>query len=255
MSSNVANYEQCGELKFGQVGIANLRIQSLDIDKLCAEMRDRVQRGPKLFQDAAIILDFSALSSCPSSDVVDSLIDGLRLTGVLPVAIAYGTSAVEQLAKQVGLPLLAKFRSSYERDAAASVEVVTQIEPVKHAATPSPTPTPTPVLEQGMIHALPLRSGQQIYANNCDLTVCAMVGAGAEAIADGSIHIYGPLRGRALAGASGNAKARIFCREFNAELVAIAGTYKVLDEVPKKLIGKAVQIWLDKDQLRFEELS
>ena len=83
----------------------------------------------------------------------------------------------------------------------------------------------------------------------------AMVGAGAEAIADGSIHIYGPLRGRALAGASGNTQARIFCREFNAELVAIAGTYKVLDEIPKKLLGKAVQIWLDKDQLRIEELA
>ena len=83
----------------------------------------------------------------------------------------------------------------------------------------------------------------------------ATVGAGAEVIADGSIHIYGALRGRALAGASGNAKARIFCREFNAELVAIAGTYKVLDEIPKKLLGKAVQIWLDNDQLRIEELA
>ena len=80
-------------------------------------------------------------------------------------------------------------------------------------------------------------------------------GAGAEAIADGSIHIYGALRGRALAGASGNTKARIFCREFNAELVAIAGTYKVLDEIPKQLLGKAVQIWLDNDQLQFEALA
>ena len=63
------------------------------------------------------------------------------------------------------------------------------------------------------------------------------------------------MRGRALAGASGNTQARIFCREFNAELVAIAGTYRVLDEIPKKLLGKAVQIWLDKDQLRIEELA
>jgi septum site-determining protein MinC len=251
MSSIAANYEQCGELKFGQVGIANLRIQTFDVDKLCAEMRDRVQRGPKLFQDAAIILDFSALSNCPSNEDVDSLIDGLRLVGVLPVAIAYGTPAIELLAKQVGLPLLAKFRSSYEREGAVAAEALTAIEPVKQTTTISRAPA----LEQGLIHVLPLRSGQQIYASNSDLTVCAMVGAGAEAIADGSIHIYGPLRGRALAGAAGNAKARIFCREFNAELVAIAGTYKVLDEVPKKLIGKAVQIWLEKDQLRIEELT
>jgi septum site-determining protein MinC len=76
-----------------------------------------------------------------------------------------------------------------------------------------------------------VRSGQQLYAENCDLTVMATVGAGAEVIADGSIHIYGTLRGRALAGAQGNTAARIFCRDFHAELVAIAGHYKVLDDV------------------------
>src|SRR5207342_2823643 len=108
--------------------------------------------------------------------------------------------------------------------------------------------------EPGLLQSLPVRSGQQVYAQNRDLTVCATVGAGAEVIADGSIHIYGALRGRALAGANGNANARIFCREFHAELVAVAGTYKVLDEIPKNLLGKAVQIWLDKEQLRIEEL-
>ncbi|MFM6988232.1 MAG: septum site-determining protein MinC [Arenimonas sp.] len=243
--------EQHGEVKFGQVGIANLRIQSLDIEALAAEMRERVERAPKLFRHAAVILDFSALSACPAADTVDRLIDALRGAGVLPVAIAYGTPAIEQLAAQVGLPILAKFRASYEREAA---------EPMTAAAPPPPapaavTPAPAAQAEPGMLQTQPLRSGQQVYAAGRDLTVCAMVGAGAEAIADGSIHIYGALRGRALAGASGNAKARIFCREFNAELVAIAGTYKVLDEIPKKLLGKAVQIWLDKDQLRIEELA
>jgi septum site-determining protein MinC len=105
------------------------------------------------------------------------------------------------------------------------------------------------------MHVTPVRSGQQVYAQGRDLTVCAPVGAGAEVIADGSIHIYGALRGRALAGATGLASARIFCRDFNAELVAIAGTYKVLEEVPKHLIGKAVQIWLENDSLRIEELA
>ena len=106
-----------------------------------------------------------------------------------------------------------------------------------------------------MVQLSPVRSGQQLYAQNRDLTVCAMVGAGAEVIADGSIHIYGALRGRALAGAGGNTAARIFCREFNAELVAVAGTYKVLEEIPKELLGKAVQIWLDNDSLRIEALA
>ena len=101
-----------------------------------------------------------------------------------------------------------------------------------------------------MMQSAPVRSGQQIYAENRDLTVLTTVGAGAEVIADGSVHIYGPLRGRALAGAKGNEQARIFCREFHAELVAIAGHYKVLEEIPKELRGKAVQVWLEDQQLK-----
>ena len=106
-----------------------------------------------------------------------------------------------------------------------------------------------------MIQAAPVRSGQQVYAENRDLTVLSTVGAGAEVIADGSIHIYGALRGRALAGAQGFEQARIFCREFRAELVAIAGNYMVLDEVPKELHGKPVQVWLEKNELRIAVLD
>ena len=101
----------------------------------------------------------------------------------------------------------------------------------------------------------PVRSGQQVYADNRDMTVLSTVGAGAEVIADGSIHIYGPLRGRALAGAQGNEDARIFCREFHAELVAVAGHYKVLEDIPAELRGKAVQVWLEKGQLKLAALD
>jgi septum site-determining protein MinC len=105
------------------------------------------------------------------------------------------------------------------------------------------------------VQATPVRSGQQVYAEQRDLTVLATVGAGAEVIADGSIHIYGALRGRALAGAQGFEQARIFCREFHAELVAVAGHYKVLDDVPAALRGKPVQIWLEKGQLHLAALE
>lgn len=246
MPTKAAGLEQCGEVKFGQVGIANLRVQSLDIPALCEEMRERVERAPKLFRHAAVILDFSPLTQCPTPENVRELLQGLRQAGVHPIAIAYGTPAIEALAGQVGLPVLAKFRAAYEREPIESAEPLPEPKQAPAAALP-------PAAEPGLVQTQPLRSGQQVYAANRDLTVCAMVGAGAEAIADGSIHIYGPLRGRALAGAAGNTQARIFCREFNAELVAIAGTYKVLDEVPKKLWGKSVVIWLDKDQLRIEE--
>lgn len=253
MGGATVSYEQCGELKFGQVGIANLRIRTLDIAALKSEMQERVERAPKLFRHAAVILDFSALPACPDVETADALIDALRNAGVMPVAIAYGTPAVEKLAEQVGLPILAKFRASFERD--DGTEPARPAPASESKSVPAAAPAGAASQEPGLLQTQPLRSGQQVYAAGRDLTVCAMVGAGAEAIADGSIHIYGPLRGRALAGASGNAQARIFCREFNAELVAIAGTYKVLDEIPKKLLGKAVQIWLDKDQLRIEELA
>ncbi|MGN6113160.1 MAG: septum site-determining protein MinC, partial [Luteimonas sp.] len=123
-------------------------------------------------------------------------------------------------------------------------------EPAAPAPAAEAAPPAAPAAgraEPGLIQAAPVRSGQQVYAENRDLTVLSAVGAGAEVIADGSIHIYGALRGRALAGAQGNEKARIFCREFRAELVAVAGHYKVLDEIPKELHGKPAQVWLDND--------
>ena len=263
MAATTPDFEQAGELKIGQVGIANLRIRTLDIDKLVAEMRERVRSAPKLFERAAVILDFGGLTRTPDADAVRTLVSGLQKAGVLPVAIAYGTSEIEDLSKAAGLPLLAKFRASYEPATAVPVGAASAAksiaaEPIATEAAPTKSAeknSNSAQSEPGLLQSLPVRSGQQVYAQNRDLTVCATVGAGAEVIADGSIHIYGALRGRALAGASGNANARIFCREFHAELVAVAGTYKVLDEIPKNLLGKAVQIWLDKEELKIAALD
>jgi len=256
-AAGIPDYEQAGELKFGQVGIANLRIRSLDVEKLKIEMLERVARAPKMFERAAAILDFGGLSKCPDAKTVNALIDTLKSAGVLPIAIAYGTSAIEELSVQVGLPLLAKFRVSYESQAEAVAEPL-QKKSVRATQPEAELPAPIAAVaksEPGTMQLEPVRSGQQVYAQNKDITVMATVGAGAEVIADGSIHIYGALRGRALAGASDNVNARIFCREFHAELVAIAGHYKVLEEIPKNLLGKAVQIYLEKDQLKIEELT
>jgi septum site-determining protein MinC len=94
-----------------------------------------------------------------------------------------------------------------------------------------------------------VRSGTQIYARGCDLIVAAPVSAGAEIVADGNIHVYGPLRGRAIAGASGDVEARIFCSRLEAELVSIAGHYLVNEQIPADQRGQAVQIALVDDQL------
>jgi septum site-determining protein MinC len=185
---------------------------------------------------------------------------------VIPVALAYGSSDNERLAVELGLPLLAKFRAQYE---SASGSAGTTGAAMEGSEAPSAAPTapreavapakntaaPPVNAGPGMVHTAPIRSGQQIYAEQRDLTVLNTVGAGAEVIADGSIHIYGALRGRALAGARENEKARIFCREFHAELVAIAGHYKVMEDIPADLRGKAVQVWLDNGHIHIAALA
>ncbi|MGY1408820.1 MULTISPECIES: septum site-determining protein MinC [unclassified Luteimonas] len=252
------DYEQAGELKIGQVGIANLRVRTLDIGRLAEEMRSRVARAPKLFARAAVILDFGGLAASPDAATARALVEALREAGVLPVALAWGSSDNEALAVQIGLPVLARFRAQYESVAGeteTAAPAPASTPPASAQRAPAAAPPPADRAAPGLVQTAPVRSGQQLYAENRDLTVLSQVGAGAEVIADGSIHIYGPLRGRALAGAQGNAKARIFCRAFHAELVAVAGHYKVLEDIPKDLHGKAVQVWLDNDELKIAALD
>ncbi|TDK33519.1 septum site-determining protein MinC [Luteimonas terrae] len=253
-----ADFEPAGELKIGQVGIANLRVRTLDVARLAEEMRSRVARAPKLFDRAAVILDFGGLAELPDTTTAQALIDALRDAGALPVALAWGSTANAELAEALDLPVLSKFRAQYENADAVAVPAPARAAPAPEpaAAPPAAKSAPAPAnAEPGLIQAVPVRSGQQLYAQNRDLTVLSSVGAGAEVIADGSIHIYGPLRGRALAGAQGSATARIFCRSFHAELVAVAGHYKVLEDIPRELHGKAVQVWLEHDELKIAALE
>jgi septum site-determining protein MinC len=252
-------FEQAGEVKFGQVGIANLRIRELDIEKLGAEMRERVERAPKLFDRAAVVVDFGSLSTCPTAPQARELLSILRSAGVRPVALAFGTTEIEMLSREIDLPLLAKFRVQFDSgrpsEAESSTTPATASEPEVSPPPPAASPEPAaPPAAGGMLIRQTVRSGQQIYAQNRDLTVCGGVGAGAEVIADGSVHVYGALRGRALAGARGDENVRIFCREFHAELVAVAGQYKVMEELPSELRGRPVQVWLEDGKLRITEL-
>ncbi len=114
----------------------------------------------------------------------------------------------------------------------------------------NPNTQPTLVIKQ------PIRTGQQVYAKNADLIVLAMVNVGAEIIADGNIHVYAPLRGRALAGANGDKKARIFVQSMEAELVSVAGTYRTFEQtLPSDLNQKPVQVYLEDDRLVVSALS
>lgn len=258
MRTPVAAIEPLIELKFGQVGIANLRLNLADPEALRAEIEQKVSAAPQLFARAPVVLDLSRLPSLPDRTMTQALLDAVRAGGMLPVGLSYSTSENEQLARSLDLPLFAKFRAVYERQKPAD-------EP---AAEASPAPVPAAKVAAKTVaavakapavttlrHAKPVRSGQQVYARGGDLVVNAAVANGAEVIADGSIHAYGRLSGRALAGAQGDASARIYCLDFQAELVSIAGRYRVFEEIPDDLRGKPVQAWLDGERLLIERLS
>ena len=272
--------EAACEIKFGQVGIAQLKLRDDDADVVRRELSEKVASAPQLFARAAICLDLSSLPRVPSVKEADAILSAIRNAGMIPVALAYGTNEITELAEALGLPILAKFRAAYEpvtpRQPAATViappgaaQPIDDYLPRDVVARSQSTSAPPQVVEKiverivekvvdggtAQVHSKPVRSGQRVYAKGRDLIVHEQVGAGAEVIADGSVHIYAPLRGRALAGAQGDANARIYCLDFQAELVAIAGQYKVFEEIPAEFRGKPVQIVLEGGQIVLSKLG
>lgn len=252
--------ESAFEIRFGQVGLAQMRIRSTDAAAVQAQLTARVAAAPALFERAALCLDLSPLDHDVSAAELRAILDSIRRTGLLPVGLAHGTAAVDALARELGLPVLTQFRAQQSYGAAvASVKAASQ-QPTPVPPPPAPTPAPAPATEEivaipALMHHRPVRSGQRIYARHRDLVVTSAVGAGAEVMADGCVHVYGTLRGRAMAGVRGEVSARVFCHDFHAELVSVAGVFRVFETIPPDLAGKPVQAWLDGDDLRFGRIG
>ncbi|MDF3980773.1 septum site-determining protein MinC [Luteibacter sp. PPL201] len=258
MSARAESLEAACDLRFGQVGIACVRVRRVDAAALVEELERRVRSAPQMFARTAVVLDLSHLQRLPDDGMVDALLEAIRSAGMLPVGLAYGTSETEALAERMGLPLIAKFRAQYEPGQGEAPPAQPAPAPARQApADAAPPAAPqeggAPSTAQQHIGGA-VRSGQQVYARDRDLVVMAAVANGAEVIADGSIHVYGGLRGRAMAGAQGDESARIFCTDFRAELVAIAGHYRVFEDIPKEFEGQAVQCWLDDGKLMIARL-
>jgi septum site-determining protein MinC len=228
------------ELRYGQVGLLQGRLRSTDPGALLDELSGRIATAPQFFQQTALCLDLGALAEPPDAAAIRTVIDTVRRAGMLTVGLAEGAPFVAELAKALSLPVLSGFRAA-ARGAPAVAAVPRQVETRPEAS--------------GLLHTQPVRSGQRVYARDRDLIVTSAVGAGAEVIADGCVHVYGALRGRALAGTRGDAAARVFCQEFRAELVAIAGVFRVFETLPPELAGQPVQAWLADDELHFARLG
>ncbi len=190
--------------------------------------------APGFYRNAPIVLDFAPLARSAPIDLAGFCAE-LRRLDLIPVGFQGATAEWEQAALAVGLSVFPAGR-------------VTEAKAVRGRGAPVPRPSAARVIAE------PVRSGQQVYARESDLIVTAQVSRGAELLADGHIHVYGPLRGRALAGMGGDASARIFCGALDADLISIAGTYLVSEQMDPDFIGKPVQIRLAGDRLVFERL-
>ncbi|QOC22873.1 septum site-determining protein MinC [Wenzhouxiangella sp. AB-CW3] len=225
---------QAAELRFVQLGALALRIHRLDPPAICAELLERRRQAPGMLADAALLLDLPDIDPAPVEEIRE-LLSALQSQGFIVAGLTAGKTA-SKLEGMIELPVIG--RQTEPRES----------ERQQKSAPGEDSSASTLCIDR------PVRSGQQVYARGGDLVVVGNVGAGAELVADGSIHVYGCLRGRALAGARGNRSARVYSLDFRAELVSVAGTYKVFERLPENLSGQPVQAWLDGEQIQLATL-
>ena len=234
------------DIRYSEVGLVQVRIRTTDPRAIQNELAGRVAAAPHFFRRIAVCLDLSALEKTPEVAEIHAVIEAVRRVGMLSVGLAGDVVELETVASALNLPILSSFRTP--------TRPAPILEP-EQAAPTTPEPAPADSNVSTLIHNQPVRSGQRIYARNRDLIVNAGVAAGAEVMADGCLHIYGPLRGRAMAGARGDPAARVFCQEFDAELVSIAGVFRVFETIPAELAGMPVQAWLAGEDLHFAPIG
>jgi len=244
-------------LKGSSYIITSVRLATTELASISTFLGDKVAQAPAFFENAPVVIDLEDVNSRPLD--LPGLLKVLRSHGMVPAGIRGGSERILGEAADIGL---ARLNGSSGK--APSVEPAAAPK-AQRPATPEPTPEPVPEpvapvatpapVGNGKLVTTPVRGGQQLYAQDTDLVLVASVNQGAEVLADGHVHVYGPLRGRALAGARGNRNARIFTTCLEAELLSIAGTYQVIDDdLPEQLRGKPAQVYLDGDSLKIEPL-
>ena len=250
------------ELKGGLYTLTAIRIHSPDGDLLAKQLEDKIKQAPKFFYCAPVIIDFSQFKADmpePDEKLLIPILRCVRAAKLIPVGLIPMPGAPEsfiQAVRELGVAIISESRTMTNAPAPKEEQLNTiektapEILDTNYDAPEAlPQLTPTRTMIQ------PVRSGQQIYAPNGDLLVLNAVSHGAELLADGHIHVYGPLRGRALAGISGNEEAHIFCQSLEAELVSIAGRYKISEDLKDNPLWKQpVRLFLEKGKLQIAKL-
>ncbi|MGM8851502.1 septum site-determining protein MinC [Salinicola halophyticus] len=251
MSLNRDRADTAFTFKGGMLPMTVMELASGDPERIRAQLAGKVSQAPAFFQHTPVVLSVEQIDEPHLA--LERICAVCRAHKLLPVAVRGGSDPVKQSAWALGLgwfppqeirPRAVEMRPAESRLVEASVEAEADL-PVPEAAAHA----------GGRIHRGTVRSGQQISASEGDLVVIGAVNPGAEVLAAGSVHVYGPLRGRALAGIHGDREAGIFCNDLNAELLSVAGTYKRLEDIDPKMLGCSVQVRLKEDQLRISALT
>ena len=233
------------DLKSASLPVVAVVLKTTDAAVIGNELALRMSDAPDFFDNDPVVIDLTAVRELPGTLDFVALIALLRGHQTMPVAVRGGSPEQMRTAQQAGLAVVA--------------DVGAQPPPQQPAPAPmaeAEAPSPVPGLGLGtVVIDKPLRSGQQVYARGADLVVLAVVSFGAEVIADGNIHVYAPLRGRAMAGARGNTNARIFTTCMEPQLVSIAGIYRTTEvAIPADIVGKPAQVRLAGEKLLIEPL-
>lgn len=228
------------EFKGSSFTLSVVHLHHPEPDVIRKALQDKIDQAPAFLKNAPVVLNVAALSGNVNWKQLQQAIaaTGLRIVGVSGCK----DEALKRMIARAGLPVLAEGKESKPRSEAPAPEA----QPVVAAEPPA---------SKTRIVTTPVRSGQQIYARNADLIVTNSVSAGAELVADGNIHIYGMMRGRALAGAGGDRNSQIFCTNLAAELVSIAGEYWIMDQIPAEFFGKAARLSLEEGALTIQTLN
>lgn len=214
------------ELKGGSFTLSALHLVDGDIQQAVNFLKEKVEQAPHFFSAAPIVIDVSQAGNKLDFVLLKSQV---QTAGMIPVGISgCKQPELQERAKQAGFAIM---------------------NAAKQAKAAEPEMTPTKIIKN------PVRSGQQIYAKNSDLIVLGHVSPGAEIIADGCIHVYGTLRGRAIAGANGQKEAKIFCHDCQPELISIAGNYWLSDKIQEEFWGENVVISLAENNLNIEQMA
>jgi len=231
------------ELKSGSITLPILKVLTTDLAEIKQHLDLKLGKAPEFFRNAPIIIDLCELDEPLKKGLeFGELLNIVHAVSLVPVGMRGGNPEQQADAQALKLAVLAEVKGEPQVNQTAGAN--------RRSVPPprQPAVTSTKVIDQ------PVRSGQRVYAVGGDLIVMAQVSPGAEIMADGNIHVYGSLKGRALAGVQGNLEARIFCTDLQAQLVAIGGHYRTSESEDESFKGKLVQILLKDDALIIEQL-